>query len=232
MNCFQLVKIVLDEIYTEIPLPGEPEKDAAISKELKLLSERYANLASGITVDYENAVTRFAYIYRYVTSHANIVYDIIRGCSELTELMNSDKVTMTCFGGGPGSDFLGVLKYLINHGKNPTLRCTLYDREEAWGESWSDVDNKLETQLRISTFFQRFDVAEPKTWENHSKYLNSDLFTMVYFMSEVFSIKDRAELFFENFFSKAKEGSFSCILIIIIKNFLIGLMNWQKEILL
>jgi hypothetical protein len=207
MNCFQLVKTVLDEIYEKIPLVEETEKDDAIKKELDSLGSKYAKLSSGEAVDYANPVTRFAYIYRYVTSHANIVYDIIKSCPELTNLMASDKVTMTCIGGGPGSDLLGVLKYLITNQKAPFLKCFLYDKEENWGESWSDVDDKLESQLKISTFFQRFDVGDNSTWSHHSKYLNSDIFTMIYFMSEVFKIKKQAEPFFQNFFAKAKTGS-------------------------
>ena len=207
MNCFQLVKTVLDEIYTEIPLREEAEKDQAIKEELDSLYSKYKNLSSGESINYSNPATRFAYIYRYVTSHANIVYNIIESCPELTDLMASDKVNMTCIGGGPGSDLLGVLKYLINHEKNTFLRCTLYDREETWAESWADVDNKLETQLRISTVFQRFDVCDETTWSYHSKYLNSDIFTMSYFMSEVFKIKNEADSFFKNFFAKAKEDS-------------------------
>ncbi len=211
MNCFQLVKTVLDEIYEKIPLVEETEKDDAIKEELDSLSSKYKNLSSGESINYSNPVTRFAYIYRYVTSHADVVYDIIKSCPELTNLMASDIVTMNCIGCGPGSDLLGVLKYLINHEKNPSLQCTLHDREETWKESWRVVEVKLKTQLRISTFSstfpQRFDVCDKATWGNYSEYLDSDIFTMIYFMSEVFKIKNQAEPFFQNFFAKAKIGS-------------------------
>lgn len=208
MNCFQLVKTVLDEIYAEIQLPGEAEKDAAIKEKLNYLSDQYKKLTSGEDVDYADPITRFAYIYRYVTSHANIIHNIIQYCPELNLFFNdAEAVTMTCIGGGPGSDLLGVLKYLINSDRSPILRCTLYDREEAWGESWQDVDKKIGAALRISTYFQRFDVGVPITWRNRSKYLNSDFFTMSYFMSEVYKIKDAAMPFFENLFANAKDGS-------------------------
>lgn len=223
MNCFQLVKTVLDEIYTEIPLRG---KDEAIKAELDLLRRKYANLLSGEIIDYANPITRFAYIYRYVTSHANIAHTIIESCSELTDLMDANKVNMTCVGGGPGSDLLGVLKYLINSGKSPMLRCILYDREEAWGESWNDVDNKLGTPFRISTFFQSFDVGERNTWTRHSKYLTSDLFTMIYFMSEIFRIRATAEPFFENLFAKAKKDS----LFLYVDNNSPDFYNWFDEL--
>uniref|UniRef100_UPI004056085D hypothetical protein n=1 Tax=Candidatus Electronema sp. TaxID=2698783 RepID=UPI004056085D len=75
------------------------------------------------------------------------------------------------------------------------------------GEAWQDVDKKIGATLRMSTFFQRFDVGVSSSWENRSKYLDSDFFTMSYFMSEVYKIKDDAQPFFENLFAKAKNGS-------------------------
>lgn len=118
MNCFQLVKDVLDEIYSVIPFSDDSQKDKAIKAELSLLRGKYAKLkSSGTPIDYENPITRFSYIYGYVTSHANIVYEIIESTNLLSALMDSDKVSMTSIGGGPGSDLLGVIKYLTNTNK-------------------------------------------------------------------------------------------------------------------
>ena len=48
MNCFQLVKTVLDEVYEEIPERGEARKDAAIEKELRMLHNlKYADVTTG-----------------------------------------------------------------------------------------------------------------------------------------------------------------------------------------
>jgi hypothetical protein len=206
MNVFQLIKTVLDELYVRIP--GDTEtKDNEIKKRIQSLSKGYEDLAKGVTNDYSDVATRFAYIYKYVTSHANIVYQLIQGSSELADLFDRDKVNVTCIGGGPGSDFLGILKYVIKEEKNPRLRCTLFDKERAWGESWQDVDEKLEPQLAITTVVQPFDVTDKEGLSNYGKYLNADLFTMVYFMSEVDSLRESAEPFFTNLFEKAKTGA-------------------------
>jgi hypothetical protein len=61
--------------------------------------------------------------------------------------------------------------------------------------------------LQISTFFLPFDVTDPKTWEGYEKFLASDLFTMLYFMSEINSLRAEAEPFFENLFQRAKPGA-------------------------
>ena len=208
MNCFQLVKTVLDEIYDQIPFNSELAKDQAIINRLALMGPRYRNLLGNVSpISYDDPVTRFAYICRYVTSHANMVYTLIGSSSILSALFDFDKIDVTCIGGGPGSDLLGILKFMLNQQKSATLRCLLYDKEQAWGDSWNDVDDKLSAPFRVSTFFQPFDVALPNTWAQQTKYLNSDLFTLVYFMSEIHRVKNEAEPFFTNLFSKSKQGA-------------------------
>jgi Putative SAM-dependent methyltransferase len=203
MKVFPLIKTVLDEIYVRIAGEQE-EKDPKISEQIQALKATYARLAEGAANNYADDVTRFAYIYKYVTSHANVVYQLVPRCRELVRLFDREQVSITCIGGGPGSDFLGLLKYLIRNGKTPRVKCTLFDKEQAWAECWADVDEKLRSELQISTFFVQFDVTKPETWDKYQKFLASDLFTMVYFMSEVYGLRREAEAFFAYLFEKAK----------------------------
>ena len=207
MNCFELVKSVLEEIYDRMP-GTEARKDKRILEKMRFLEEEYQKLAAGnARIDYKDEYTRFAYIYKYVTSHANIVYQLVQSSDELRELFKRDRVNVACIGGGPGSDFLGVLKYVMNRGLQPRLKCTLFDAECSWGECWCDVDDKLETELPLRTVFQPFSVVEPNTYENLNKYLTSDLVTLIYFMSEVHRVKEDAEPYFKTLFQGIKQGA-------------------------
>jgi len=210
MNVFQLVKSVLDEIYERIS-GQSADKNNRIEGEIESLKAAYERLGEqGVPNDYSKAVTRFAYIYKYVTCHANVVYHLLRSSPQLAALFDREQVNISCIGGGPGSDFLGILKYIINSEKAPRvkqLRVNLFDKEPAWSECWNDVDEKLRSHLRIATSFVPFDVTDPKTWATYQKFLSSDLFTMIYFMSEINSLREEAEPFFTNLFEKAKSGS-------------------------
>ena len=84
MNCFQLIKSVLDEAYNAIP-GKKAAKDAAIEEALEGLSKAYKKLLKKGCLDYSDPARRFAYIYRYTTSHANIVYNKILGHKALNE---------------------------------------------------------------------------------------------------------------------------------------------------
>ncbi|MBW4608771.1 MAG: hypothetical protein KME22_16595 [Hassallia sp. WJT32-NPBG1] len=206
MNCFQIIKSVLDEAYNQIP-GDEAEKDSVIKDALEYLRNEYSQLYKVSIIDYSYPVTRFAYIYVYVTSHANLVCSIIQQNEDIGNLFDNQKVNVACIGGGPGSDFLGILKYLMTNKKSPTIKFQLCDKEKTWAESWSDVDDKVDPAFRISTSYLPLDVTKPDDWKPHTKYFQSDLFTIIYFMSEVLSLRKSANEYFDNLFSQAKPGA-------------------------
>lgn len=226
MNCFQIIKSVLDEAYVQIP-GDESEKDEVINDALEYLREEYSQLSQECNINYSDPTTRFAYIYAYVTSHSNLVCSIIEQTPVLGDLFDNPKVKVACIGGGPGSDFLGIIKYLMKNKKSPTIKFQLCDREKSWAESWSDVDDKVEDlEFRISTSYLPLDVTKPDDWKSHRKYFQSDLFTMVYFMSEVFSLRDSANEYFANLFNQAKTGS----LFLFIDNNSSQFYNWFDQL--
>ena len=206
MNCFQLIKTVLDEAYDAIP-GKKAAKDAAIEEALSGLSSAYKGLIKKGCLDYSDPARRFAYLYRYTTSHANIVYDKISIYKALRELFKRDRLVVSCIGGGPGSDFLGVLKYCLKNKKKVELKCQIMDRDPSWSESWSDVDDKVKSTFRISTSYQPIDVADPASWSKFSKHFQADFFTLIYFLSEVYAIADKAEAYFATLLSQMKPGS-------------------------
>lgn len=209
MNCFQIVKTVLDEIYAEIPGVQDGIRDGHIRSALSYLRQKYAKLLTDdAPIDYANPVNRFAYVYSYVTCHANLVATRIAEARMLRRLFNQPKVNISCIGGGPGSDFLGILKFMMQASKEATVKCFLLDGEERWGESWVDVDNKVDPTFRISTHFQRMDVTDANSWNCTQKFVRqSDLFTLTYFMSEVHKQKSLAEPYFNNLIEQAKPGA-------------------------
>jgi hypothetical protein len=142
MTLMQLIKLVLDDAYTAIHVAEEAEKDAMITEELKTLAMEYASLTNtkAPPIDYSDPLKRFAYIYKYTVAHADYIMQLIDNSKELGSLFDRKHVEVACLGGGPGSDLLGVLKYMIQAGSKDTcLTCYIFDKERAWGDSWSDV---------------------------------------------------------------------------------------------
>jgi hypothetical protein len=207
MLCFQLVKTVLDELYERIPLERNDQKDELIKEKIAHLEQAYRKLHLGLPIDHSDIATQFAYIQRYVTCHANLVYEIIKTAPKLKSLFDQPKAKITCIGGGPGSELIGILKFLLEANKKPKLSFNLYDREKGWGDCWEDIHEKLNLPMDINSRCSPMDVLNQKDWRSNTKYLNSDLFSMVYFLSEIEKKKQEATPFFDNLFAKAQVGS-------------------------
>lgn len=206
MKLFQLVKMLLDDIYHQIPLSCEEEKDAAIRYELQVLRGQYPGLTNGATIDYSDPITRFAYSYRYVAAHAYTIYSLIRDTSDLSNLFDANKLCVCCLGGGPGSDLLGILKFMKMKNMSAKLMCRVYDRQEEWRETLGSVCNLL-TSFDISPTFRALDITHGEAFTKYPELLHNDLFTMSFFVSEVHSKQEQAEAFFKYLFRNAKPSS-------------------------
>jgi hypothetical protein len=208
MNVFNLIKTVLDDEYAEMS-GSEKTKNATIRARLDDLQDCYKRLThTPPKVDYGDPATRLAYVFRYVTSHAHLVANEIRRCDALVDVLDKERVAVACVGGGPGSDFLGLLEYMMGRDYEGTLRCYLLDKESGWGDAWSDVGERVASlPFSVFTHFQECDVTKKQTWHKQKKYLKVDLFTMIYFISEIFAIKAQAEAFFDHLYEEAQPGA-------------------------
>lgn len=208
MNVFQLMKQVLDEEYRAIP-GSDAGRDATVKTRLADLSAAYKRLASSPPkLDYGDPATRLAYVFRYVTSHTHLVAEELSECDEVRELLEADRLAVSCLGGGPGSDLLGLLKHLVGTGWEGALQVYLLDREAGWGDAWSDVGGRLEDlDFTVFSHFQQLDVTDLSTWTKQRKYLRANLFTFIYFVSEISALGAKAEPFFDHLFANADPGA-------------------------
>ena len=221
----QLVKTVLDDAYSEIKAKHDNEKDHLIKSEMAALSSEYATLthSKASEIDYSNPIKRFAYIYKYTVAHADYIMQLINREKTIQDLLKQGNPKVACLGGGPGSDLLGILKYMINADVGGTsLTCFIFDKERAWGESWSDVARVLEAPFNVYPSFMQLDVTDEATWKSYAKIAQADLFTLSYFMSEVWRLKEQAEPFFTHCMSQMKKGS----LMLFIDNNSSQFVNW------
>ena len=202
MKVFEIVKTVLNEEYESV-FP-KAERDARIGKALKDLSVAYSKVKNRGGPPLSDPAVRFAYIYKYATAHANTVFDAIINNDQLKKIFDQENVKIACVGGGHGSDLLGIYKYVLMLQHKPNMMFYLLDRDDAWSESWSEVDSMTKATIPSSTMFRHIDVCNKTSWEVHKKFLTSDLFTFVYFISEIFSCRIEATAFFQNLFQKAK----------------------------
>jgi hypothetical protein len=127
-------------------------------------------------------------------------------------IFDKDNIRVSCIGGGPGSDIIAVLKYLSDWEKHEPvskITCYLLDSEQAWADTWTELDGCLEMDVVLNVNFQPLDVTKPESWRSQKKFLQADLFTMSYFVSEVLSLDSDGVIttFWRTLFEEAKPGA-------------------------
>ena len=217
MSIFELVKIALDELYVEgKKLYGE-DLDERIKQKMAYLSDSYRELSEKARkpVSYKDPATRFAYVYKYVAAHGDYVVQLMQKLrNEMNgKIFSTENIRVSCVGGGPGSDIIAVLKYLDeNRTVEPVkkITCYLLDKEQAWADTWTELDDSLGiVGLRLHANFQSLDVTSPESWTSQQKFLQADLFTMSFFVSEVSSLDVNGAVtkFWSKLFREAKSGA-------------------------
>ena len=219
MTIFELVNVVLQSLYKEAKQFYGAKTDDAIRDRMAYLSQTYAklNVKGRIPVDYKDPATRFAYVYKYVASHADYLVQILKSASAAIggPLFPDGTLRLSCIGGGPGSDIIGVLKYLkdVNDAGNKEgttkLICYLLDKEKGWADTWTELDEHIDLGVQLNTNFQPLDVLNASSWEAQRKFLQADVFTLSYFVSEVMALDTHGQvgIFWNTLFAEAKPGA-------------------------
>ncbi len=218
MTLFELVKVTLDELYKEAVKHYGEKADVEIKAKFDYLSGSYAKLSdpARIPISYKDPATRFAYVYRYVATHGDYVVQLLtRAASALGgSVFPKETARVSCIGGGPGSDILAILKYLDDYKEQESVKklvVYLLDKEQAWADTWTELDDKLDAGVKLNTNFQQLDVLKPD-WTSQRKFLDADIFTLSYFASEVYSLDGQGEVsnFWRTLFQEAKAGALFC----------------------
>ena len=216
MTSFELVKVALDGLYAEATASFGAAADATIIQRMQFLSISYGGLnnPNRPPIDYKDPATRFAYVYKYVATHSDYVVQVLEQLrAEVgSPVFNTDNLRLSCIGGGPGSDIIGVLRYLDEQKANEPVKkvtCYLLDREQAWADTWTELDDSMSLSTALNVNFQPFDVTNPQSWAQQTKFLQADLFTMSYFVSEVKSLDANGVVshFWTTLFQNAKTGA-------------------------
>ena len=123
--------------------------------------------------------------------------------------MTSEPVRVASIGGGPGSDILGILRFAReNDLLNRQFRFKVLDREPKWNRvrkllcgTYEDAD--------VVQHGQAFDAAVDGEWTDDWGFTQADIFTLSFFLSEVWSFNDDGAVsnFIQRFVDEARPGA-------------------------
>jgi hypothetical protein len=205
MKCFEVVSGVLETVYKEIALQDDA-KDLRIKASLRQMSDKYGRLADSGGPDFSCPMTRFSYVYSYVPAHAHWICDFLSKNEYVANLFG-ERCRVVCLGGGPGSDLVGILKFLDETSRQTKIHCEIVDGCEQWKTTWADVAYNMDWPGFLNTDYVVHNVSNPETWRSPSSVNKADLVTISFFWSEIIHLKGLAEEYVGNVLSSLKQGA-------------------------
>jgi len=175
---------------------------------LQTLSSTYKTLLAKGGPDFSDPVVRFAYVYCYVPAHAHWIHELLELSADAAAVFDAPKVRVACIGGGPGSDLVGILKFLDTRGgASPALFCEIVDGCEHWKVTWADLGFSLDVPMPLNTDYVIHRVGDPAVWTHPTKFAKADLFTLNFFVSEIAHLEEMAWEYVEQVLRQAKAGA-------------------------
>lgn len=184
---------------------SEKEIKAEVKKHLAAMKQQYFT-GNAPQNPYDDPVCRTAYFYRYVPANANLFEIALKRSPDLEKFIHDrfeeeSELKVCAFGGGPGTELLGLAKYLVyelKKGPPVAISFTLLDHVEEWAETWHILEQEIKGFLRhnfgkpqnwpftVNRSFLPFDITSLDRFGNVKQLFGQDLYAMNYVVSEIF----------------------------------------------
>jgi hypothetical protein len=222
-----MVREVLEQLYAHIGGSSEAEKDRKIRDAFSEIEKSYKRLREAApSHSYTDPAVRFAYIYRYVTSTAVTVGQLL-GHPVFRALTSKQTIQVTCIGGGPGSDYIGLSRWLnACQPPRPAVKAFITDKHPVWANDWGIISDHLSEDFKVFCNHLPLDVTVPDQWQQYYNILTSDLFSFVYFFSEIYTAREAARQFLADVCRTAHPGA----LMLYLDNYPREFFEWFEEI--
>ena len=179
-------------------------------------------------IPFECLVYRSAYLYEYAPANALAVEAVLNNDAEdqgLISGMLTSKLPMSlcCLGGGPGSEILGVAKWIVRQQLGATqLEVVIIDKCLEWRNQWKSVRDTLNTNFSadgavsaertpqfVSRGFVKVDVVEPASALLPVFRRGFDLYIVSYVVSHIYTSEglSRFRRFMQSVIESAPQGS-------------------------
>ena len=154
-------------------------------------------------IQYGDPLCRLGYLYMHAAANATLFEKVIwQSPAVMSKLRaaRAEAFTICSLGGGPGTELLGLAKYLLrtNDGWHPSLmNFTVVDNVKQWSDTWSLLGNAVHAELRsslthpdgavpaVAPMFLPFDALDASSYAELENLLHSaDLVVMNYLLSE------------------------------------------------
>ena len=228
---FEIVRNVINENIQNITMQKGLLQDEAYQEVVRYLKQNSAQWSSGRqpVICYHDPLCRIAYLYGIVPANANLVEIIFSEDRELREYINflinkKSVIIVSAFGGGPGTELLGIIKYLeykrSRFGKPIYLDFLILDRVTEWLDSWLALKREIERRFEnnigpdrntwpviFSGNFSGVDITNTSNFGNLGNLFMQDICILSYLLSEIFDVFDNFIIFLKDMVTYSAQGS-------------------------
>lgn len=188
---------LLENVHNHGVEEHEDDWEGLVEDKFQFLRNEYGNLrnVNRIAIDYSAPETQAAYIYAFGLARAGFTFEHLKRHHEHDRelLFSSRTPNVACFGGGPGSEIAGILKYAAdphNTENIESVNFTVFDRVDEW-HSVNELLAECAQQhsdIEINIRFQELDLLDSAAVQavDMSEF---DLATFSYVISELVSFK-------------------------------------------
>lgn len=214
MSYFHVIKMVLDELFVDVPGSGANEKYQAVARRITDLSSSYYTLTEDqrIPISYADPLSKFAYVYMYTACHAELIKQISLEFKLIPSVLSDvSNFRATCVGGGPGSDVIGLLDAYSNVPGSMNFHAWLIDREASWGDCWGEISRLMSNRFTVTTQVEPVNLLNEKDISAaiamSRRFLRSDIITMSFLISELYSYRQVAHRPLVQLLSSMRSGA-------------------------
>ena len=174
-------------------------------------------------IPFGNLCYRSAYLYKYPPANALAVEAVLNDDAKnqrlISGLLTSKKrISLCCLGGGPGSEILGIAKWIERQRVEQIILDVLVtDKYREWDHEWKSLvravnSNRVQSPRSLPTITGRFaqiDVEEPPDTSYFGCVSGFDLYIVSYVISHIFTSKglSRFGQFIDPLLSAAPKGA-------------------------
>lgn len=196
---FETLKKVLNRAFTDYQ---DPEGRAPSLVDAEIVRHMYdttkQHYQPAPDTNYADPLCRLGYLYTHAGANATLFERAITNSNILKKMLkdkNAGRLAICALGGGPGTELLGLTKYLLINAEGiaPTeIRFRVLDRVDQWSETWEHIADACTDALAqngifvtVQPFSNKIDVMDPASYTKFAwAFRNVDLFVFNYLLSE------------------------------------------------
>ena len=198
---FEIVKQVVEQGIADYAAAYSIGRDEVLTKMKSHIDHtQKQHYKSDPEISYDDPLCRLGYLHRHAGINATLFERVLKEDQALqttiTDAETRGRLRVCSLGGGPGTELLGLVKYLLRQKVKAPQRIdfTVLDNVYYWAETWEQLaeaaEGVLEAELgsdrpTVSQGFLSFDVFDPSSYDGlPSKFKNVDIVVCNYLFSE------------------------------------------------